>query len=152
MHQDSHTAKHLYEKLLKGPLLENRTVVSNSSSFNVTKTLRRDKILITHHVELVLPGTYYLVRMLEGRIDEQGLVSDLKRDGKLDYITRDAKMQVEEGLSEEKLQEPVADRAAAVAIQGSEQTKPAPRKLVQDEERQEGAVKWRVYKRYLKAS
>jgi hypothetical protein len=27
--QDSHTARHIFEKLLKGPLLENRTVVSS---------------------------------------------------------------------------------------------------------------------------
>lgn len=109
-------------------------------------------MLITHHVELVLPGTYYLIRMLDGRVDEQGVVAELRKEGKLDYISHDAKMQVAEELKEEKLQEPTADESAAVVTEGADPKKAAPRKLIQDEERQEGAVKWQVYKKYLKAS
>ncbi|CAK5281621.1 unnamed protein product, partial [Mycena citricolor] len=63
---DSHTAQTLFEKCLTGPLLANRTVV-----------------LVTHHVELVLPGAHYLVRMLDGRVDTHGTVRDLRAQGLL---------------------------------------------------------------------
>lgn len=45
---DSHTARHLYNECLKGPLAQNRTV-----------------ILVTHAVGLVLPGTAFAV-VLDG--------------------------------------------------------------------------------------
>ena len=41
-----------------------------------------------------------------------------------------------------------ADAAAAVAKTKGKK----PRKLVKDEEREEGAVKWVIYKTYLKAT
>ena len=44
------------------------------------------QVLVTHHVELVLPGAYYLVRMLDGRIDTQGTIQDLRANGILDDI------------------------------------------------------------------
>ncbi|KAJ7917702.1 hypothetical protein B0H13DRAFT_1994625 [Mycena leptocephala] len=81
---DSHTARLLFDKLLQGPLLANRTV-----------------ILVTHHVDLVLSGTHYLVRMLEGRIDMQGTVEDLSAQGVLDVITHDA-------AADAKAEEPIA--------------------------------------------
>ncbi|CAG8610854.1 10072_t:CDS:10, partial [Acaulospora colombiana] len=67
---DSHTARFLYERLLRGPLLANRTVV-----------------LVTHHVELVLPAAHYFVQMQDGRIDFQGTVQDLQEQGILEDVT-----------------------------------------------------------------
>ncbi|KAF8836435.1 P-loop containing nucleoside triphosphate hydrolase protein [Paxillus ammoniavirescens] len=135
---DSHTARFLYEKLLRGPLLANRTV-----------------ILVTHHVELVLPGAHYLVRMLDGRIDTQGTVKDLRAQGTLDYITQDAEADV-------KQEEPVAASEAPVeAVLEPEVEKSAnktadptkkPRKMIKDEHRESGGVKWSVYNSYLEAS
>ncbi|KAF8439690.1 multidrug resistance-associated ABC transporter [Boletus edulis BED1] len=128
---DSHTARFLYEQLLQGPLLANRTV-----------------ILVTHHVELVLPGAYYLVRMLDGRIDTQGTVKDLRAQGILDYITQDAGADV-------KQEEPVAASEASVDNAPAEPAKDGskkPRKLIKDEHRETGGVKWSVYNAYLKAS
>ena len=46
------------------------------------------QILVTHHVELVLPGANYLVRMLDGRIDTQGTIKDLRASGVLDDIAQ----------------------------------------------------------------
>ncbi|KAG2740509.1 hypothetical protein P692DRAFT_20910442 [Suillus brevipes Sb2] len=74
---DSHTARFLYERLFRGPLMANRTV-----------------ILVTHHVELMLPGTYY--RMLDGRIDTKGAVKDLRAQGVLDHIAQDSTAEVKE--------------------------------------------------------
>lgn len=45
---DAHTAKHIFEECLKGPLLAGRTI-----------------ILVSHHVQLCLPGASYVVRPLE---------------------------------------------------------------------------------------
>ncbi|KAF9219839.1 P-loop containing nucleoside triphosphate hydrolase protein [Gyrodon lividus] len=132
---DSHTARFLYEKLLRGPLLANRTVV-----------------LVTHHVELVLPGAHYLVRMLDGRIDAQGTVTDLRAQGILDYITQDAEADVKQqepvSVSEAPLEEPDTEKLAQTT---GDHTK-KPRKLVKDEHRESGGVKWSVYNSYLKAS
>ncbi|KAJ7508849.1 hypothetical protein B0H11DRAFT_1962913 [Mycena galericulata] len=128
---DSHTARLLFDKLLRGPLLAHRTV-----------------ILVTHHVDLVLSGAHYLVRMLDGRIDVQGTVEELRAQGILDAITHDAAVDA-------KVEEPVAALADDSAdLNDPEETKPVtkPRKLVKDEHRAIGGVKWSIYNSYLKAS
>ena len=66
---DSHTAKHLTDKCLNGPLLKGRTV-----------------IIVSHHVELLLPSVGYLVRVLDGRIDAQGTPEELRASGDLDGL------------------------------------------------------------------
>ncbi|KAJ7222262.1 hypothetical protein GGX14DRAFT_694507 [Mycena pura] len=133
---DSHTSRTLYEKCLRGPLLAHRTVV-----------------LVTHHVELVLPGAHYLVRMLDGRIDTQGTVKELRAQGVLDDITHDAAVEVKKEAAAVAAVEPApADAdAAPVDVKDGEQSK-SPRKLVKDEHREVGGVKWKIYKSYLKAS
>ncbi|KAF5326729.1 hypothetical protein D9619_003945 [Psilocybe cf. subviscida] len=139
---DSHTARHLFDNLLTGPLLANRTV-----------------ILVTHHIELVLPGTNYLVKMLDGRVDVQGSVEDLKSLGVLDDLIY---------KSDEQAKNLQTDMAEEAAVEGStkddKSTTPAaaavsqdpvakkPKKLVKDEHREVGGVKWKVYKTYLRAS
>ncbi|KAF9027408.1 multidrug resistance-associated ABC transporter [Hymenopellis radicata] len=131
---DSHTSRFLFERLLMGPLLKNRTVV-----------------LVTHHVELVLPGSQYLVRMLDGRIDTQGCIKDLKACGTLDEITQDEST---EAHAEDLMNAP--EEAAADVVDGEGQaadgTEKKPRKLVKDEHRETGGVKWNIYKKYLQAS
>ncbi|QRW13623.1 ABC transporter transmembrane region [Ceratobasidium sp. AG-Ba] len=69
---DSHTARLLINRLFMGPLMADRTVV-----------------LVTHHVELMLPCAHYLIRMYDGRIDMQGTVSDLRDQALLDYVVLD---------------------------------------------------------------
>ncbi|KAJ7047868.1 hypothetical protein C8F04DRAFT_1060324 [Mycena alexandri] len=127
---DSHTSRTLYERCLRGPLLANRTVV-----------------LVTHHVELVLPGAHYVVRMLDGRIDTQGSVKELRAQGVLEDIAHDAAVEVK------KEELAVATEATTIEadLDAKEETK-KPRKLVKDEHREEGGVKWKIYKSYLKAS
>ncbi|KAJ8487830.1 hypothetical protein ONZ51_g3940 [Trametes cubensis] len=133
---DSHTARFLFEKLFKGPLLANRTV-----------------ILVTHHVELVLPGAHYLVRMLDGRIDLQGAVSELRAKGVLDNIAQLEEMEVQK--EEQAIAEKEDESIAIDGVNGAEATpkdKKKPRKLVEDERRETGRVKWYTYNTYLKAS
>ena len=112
------------------------------------------QILVTHHVELVLPGAYYLVRMLDGRIDTQGTLTELRAQGFLDEIATSEEVKVHEDEQEAAAETPNAEEIAAKVVEGARpgsETK-KPRKLVKDEERQEGGVKWSIYNTYLKAS
>jgi hypothetical protein len=102
-------------------------------------------------VELVLPGAYYVVRMLDGRIDTQGTVKELQAQGVLKGIEQDAAVEI---LKKELA---VAEMASTSIEESPDSTDTAevakkPRKLVNDEHREIGAVKWSVYKSYLKAS
>ncbi|TFK37278.1 multidrug resistance-associated ABC transporter [Crucibulum laeve] len=130
---DSHTSRFLYEKLLRGPLLANRTV-----------------ILVTHHVQLVLPGAYYFVRMLDGRIDAQGTVKDLRVQGFLDEVAYSAAVETKEEEKAESETPAVAnvDGVSKASITDVKKS----RKFVKDEHREIGGVKWSIYKKYLKAS
>ena len=121
--QDSHTARVLFERLLMGPLVAHRTV-----------------LLVTHHVELVLPGTHYLVQMREGRIHQQGTVRELTARGLLDYIAQDEGVVVAAAVAAAADGAPAADGPKAA------------RKLVEDEVRAEGTVRWAVYRAYMRAS
>jgi len=91
--------------------------------------------------------------MLDGRIDTQGTVKDLRAQGILDNIAQDSTAEVKEV-------EPVAATEAVVETQGEEdveadksaEPKKKPRKLIKDEHRETGGVKWSIYNAYLKAS
>lgn len=95
-------------------------------------------------MELVLPGAYYLVRLLDGRIDVQGTTEELRERGVLDAITKDSS--VENHL---QIREKLPDATNTEAAPG--ETK-KPRQLVKDEAREIGGVKWRIYKTYMKAT
>ncbi|KAF7730272.1 hypothetical protein EC973_002515 [Apophysomyces ossiformis] len=66
---DAHTARHLYEKCLVGPLMKDRT-----------------RILITHQVGLCLKGSSYLVHIQGGRVNFCGTPSDLYQLHPLPFI------------------------------------------------------------------
>ncbi|KAH8810160.1 hypothetical protein DL96DRAFT_1716877 [Flagelloscypha sp. PMI_526] len=136
---DSHTSRFLFEKLLCGPLLTNRTV-----------------ILVTHHVELVLPAATFFVRMLDGRIDAQGTVSELRTRGLLDEMKHEMHsiLQSPTAFMQEGAlsQEPSHSASGVADTKSKEVTKSMARKLVQDEYRQEGSVGLSVYNVYMKAS
>lgn len=86
--------------------------------------------------------------MLDGRIDSQGTVEDLRARGLLDDITHDAAVDA-------KAEEPVAALENNTAdLEDPDATKKPskPRKLVKDEHRAVGGVKWAIYNSYLKAS
>ncbi|TDL21671.1 multidrug resistance-associated ABC transporter [Rickenella mellea] len=133
---DSHTTRFLFDRLFLGPLMKGRTV-----------------ILVTHHVDVVMPATHYLVRMLDGRIDTQGTVKELRERGVLEEITQDSALEVQEKVKKSKGddQEKINEGEDNVTKPPEGQTK-KPRKLVKDEEREAGHVKWPIYKTYLNAS
>lgn len=92
--------------------------------------------------------------MLDGRIDAQGTVEDLRSQGVLDEIVQDEAVEV---LKEEAIitSNPLVDPAAD--LDGEALPKPVgeakkPRQLIKDEAREYGAVKWSTYNTYLRAS
>ena len=66
---DAHVGKHIFEKALTGNICKGRT-----------------RILVTHHVGLVLPATKYEVHLGDGTVEYAGLVSELDRSGALEAI------------------------------------------------------------------
>ncbi|GAA5886210.1 hypothetical protein JCM16303_004461 [Sporobolomyces ruberrimus] len=152
---DSHTARHLYRKCLKGPLLENRTVV-----------------LVTHHISLCLPGAEYFVSLSEGRIEKQGRVADMDRlELQTELIEEDEEAEEAKEKDENEKKdlvdssdpEQVENLAAKVVPgttgtpEGGEEAAPKPAaatkgKLVEEEARQTGRVKFSVYSLYLRSA
>lgn len=73
----AHTAQHLYQYCLTGPLMNNRT-----------------RILVTHHIKLCLPGAAFLAHIEEGRVNAAGSPSELRLSGSLARIMQDEEEQV----------------------------------------------------------
>ncbi|KAL9101333.1 MAG: hypothetical protein Q9163_003401 [Psora crenata] len=63
---DSHTAKHIFEFCIVGPLMFGRTC-----------------ILVTHNVTLCVPRSHYLVYLMNGKIAAQGTPDDVISSGAL---------------------------------------------------------------------
>lgn len=91
--------------------------------------------------------------MLDGRIDAQGAPKDLRARGVLEEITQDETIhaaQQEEVVQAKEGEEPEAE-APKVDVTTAKDKK-SPRKLVKDEHREEGGVRWSIYNTYLKAT
>ncbi|KAM5535675.1 hypothetical protein V8D89_010662 [Ganoderma adspersum] len=132
---DSHTAQFLIENLFRGPLLANRTV-----------------ILVTHHLDLVLPAAHYLVRMLNGGIDTQDTVENLRSRGVLGKIAALEEDGVRTQTGERDVGQ-VDDSLASGDVDADGATnRKKPRLLVEAEHRAVGRVKWPIYDAYLRAS
>ncbi|GAN05655.1 multidrug resistance-associated ABC transporter [Mucor ambiguus] len=123
---DAHTAKHLYEKCLLGPLMKERT-----------------RILITHHVRLCAKGSGYLVHVDGGHANLVGTPNELRQNGQLASIFESEEKQVAQDAEEEKV---VEDALPAVANKNLKK----PRVLVEEETRATGVVKARLYKLYVR--
>ena len=86
--------------------------------------------------------------MLDGRIETQGTVKELQAQGVLKGIEHDAAVETHK-------EELVVAETASTGVEESDdpvEVSKKPRKLVKDEHREVGAVKWSIYKSYLKAS
>jgi ABC-type multidrug transport system fused ATPase/permease subunit len=140
---DAHVGKEIYNNALMGELSEGRT-----------------RILVTHHVSLVLPQAKYAVRLdARGTLEHAGLIDELKQTGCFEEIldAEGSAMSVtgtDTGASSEAtLQEPLPSSfASVVADETPAPAKPVPKKLVEDEHREVGGVKKSVYINYLNAT
>lgn len=92
--------------------------------------------------------------MLDGRIDAQGTPKELRAQGVLEDITHDESVhaaQQEEAVQAKESEDPEAEALKDDAATVKDKKK-GPRKLVKDEHREEGSVKWSIYNTYLKAT
>ncbi|KAJ7811463.1 hypothetical protein B0H14DRAFT_3880074 [Mycena olivaceomarginata] len=92
----------------------------------------RTVILVTHHVDLVLSGAHYL---------------------KTSVLKASSMISLTDTATDAKAEEPVAAIGDSSADLDDAEAKPKkPRKLVKDEHRANGGVKWAIYRSYLQAS
>lgn len=132
------------------------------------------QILVTHHISLCLPGSHYLVRLSSGNIEMQGLVSELTStelaaEYRLEKL--EAAKEARDAAKAAKKKTDDVEKAATKVIEGTDSAAqsqnptraPTPEpadssrrkgdgKLVQEEARAEGRVKWSVYRLYLSAA
>ncbi|KAI9247698.1 hypothetical protein BDA99DRAFT_565069 [Phascolomyces articulosus] len=128
---DAHTAKHLYEHCLTGELMRGRTI-----------------ILVTHHVGLCLKGAAYVVALKDGKVAGAGDPHTMLKSGVLGEEL--ARIQEENADANE---EKSTDGPIPTVPQSAKKTgEDGAGKLVQEEARAEGGVKWSVYQTYINAS
>ncbi|CAE6421059.1 unnamed protein product [Rhizoctonia solani] len=125
---DSHTAELIVKRCFLGPLMKHRTV-----------------ILVTHHVDLVLPAVSWVVKLSEGQVEAQGTVAQLRESGELSAI-REGQKEIE--LTEEV----VADDSSQGQLGGPKDPSKTARKLVDEEKKSTGSVKLVVYQTYLSSA
>lgn len=131
---DTRVGAHIYEKCLTGDICKDRT-----------------RILATHHLSLVMPETTFLVELGENRVLFAG-----PPNGHAGYEEPDW-----EGSDTDIADPEVDDSAAHVSLphqnNGNEEQKPneaskTARKFMQEEVREKGSVKGRIYLAYVKSS
>ncbi|KAG9063667.1 hypothetical protein KI688_003778 [Linnemannia hyalina] len=137
---DAHTARHIFENCLKGPLMNGRT-----------------RILVTHHVRLCLRDASYVALLKDGSLLLTGSPVKLIRSGLLsEILERNGLMEEDQDVSssstlaadhallsrDASLRSPNSPKAAT--IKGA-------KKLVDEEARARGKVKLMVYDMYMKA-
>lgn len=124
---------------------------------------------MTHHLDLCLPKTKYAVLLDEGSVKHAGLVDDLRQAGIIDKILqqeeeegiwREEQISEEEllidseinGKSHRKVRSKTTETEAS--MDGGEPTVQTehPKKFTADEKRETGAIKFGIYREYLKTS
>lgn len=128
---------------------------------------------MTHHISLCLPGAEYFVSLSDGRIEKQGQVADMDQSElQTELIEEDEEAEKVEAADEvakkdsvdpsdpkevERLAakaDPKAPDSTGASAGGSaaDATTTAKGKLVEEETRQTGRVKWTVYSLYLRSA
>lgn len=148
---DAHVGRQLYEEALTGELGQGRT-----------------RILVTHHVGLVMPRAKYAVSLSdEGSIAFAGNVDDLRQNGQMEELEHQGISKEEEEEAENAVEEAdgaEADtetlklimsrrrsEASALVDAGTAKKEPA-KKFTEAEGRDVGRVKGSVYSAYFNAS
>ncbi|KAF1804752.1 hypothetical protein V8B55DRAFT_1497484 [Mucor lusitanicus] len=136
---DAHTARHLHDKCLVGPLMEGRT-----------------RILITHHVGLCIQEASYVIHLEHGRINLCGSPQELEAQGTLESILDDVVAPTDDeepDTIEEEVQQldPELVKPADPKIPVADHNKAAPKQLIKEETRNVGHINSRLYKLYFNA-
>ena len=146
---DAHTADHLYNKCLRGELMQGRTV-----------------ILVSHHVQLCAPGASYIIALDNGRVGFQGDREAFYTSGVIDGLvqSRAAASQEDEGNAKMPGAEELVESITVAPSETSSTTSPstivvdpkpnkkAPRRLVEEEKRAVGRISRDVWSTYIRAA
>ncbi|QRV91281.1 ABC transporter [Ceratobasidium sp. AG-Ba] len=144
---DMHTARHLVEQCLSGPLMRGRTI-----------------ILVTHHVRMCLNAASYLVEIGNGRVVRQGTIGELRRQGQLSQIlqSEDSLIQTDTEVVDDPTEHVQTNINEADMDAYNEEVSNdngnAPLhngnigKLVDEEARAEGRVSLKTYWTYIRAA
>lgn len=149
---DAHVGRQLFEDALTGELGTGRT-----------------RILVTHHVGLVLPKTTYMVVLDKGTVQNAGLVDDLKAMGVLENLVRQQQenqaKNFKEGRNALQAAEDVANGSLSKILTNPSvstnnfddggldiQGKMQPKKFTEEEKRETGRISVSIYGRYLVSS
>ena len=146
---DAHVGRQLFEDALTGELGIGRT-----------------RILVTHHIGLVLSRAAYCVILGGGTVQHAGPTEELQRMGVLDNVMK--QQQKSDNDETEVAQEVIDDtsnstlnrilsntKERSVVFDSSEmdiQGKSQPKKFTEDEKKETGAVKIEMYKEYFSTS
>jgi ABC-type multidrug transport system fused ATPase/permease subunit len=138
---DAHVGRHIFENCLNGELGVGRT-----------------RILVTHHVALCESKTKFLIELGDGGVLHAGLVSDMEETGSLEQI-RSHELTEHESQEDEEVTVVNSEQMSQVGSEASGEPlvkvpskARKPRKFVEEEKQEEGAIKRKVYAIYLKYS
>lgn len=133
---DAHVGRYIFENALTGELGVGRT-----------------RILVTHHVNLCKSKTKYVVELGDGTVENEGLISDLEETGTLQKILSHEAVAAIEDDDEPTMvaSEDSSDNEIGEVLKKVD-SKKAAKKFVEDETREEGRVKTRIYLNYMKSS
>lgn len=128
---DAHVGRTMVDQALTGELSDRRT-----------------RILATHHAELCLPKASYLVRLHEGRVESAEAATPSPNGSNRSSVHDESETQTMVDPQEDHLSSEDTTIAPTEIADGQKKAKSK-----EDEEKREtGRVKWKVYKTYLKAS
>ncbi len=126
---DSRTANHIFFQAIRGSLMRDRTC-----------------ILATHHTQLAIPHSDYVVLLNAGRVRAQGAASEVMATGLVSLLST---TETSTGLLDEKPDPAAASLATPDVV---EQTTNAADTMPNSQEsKSEGAVPWATIQSYLRA-
>ncbi|KAF7303184.1 P-loop containing nucleoside triphosphate hydrolase protein [Mycena kentingensis (nom. inval.)] len=132
---DMHTATHIVENVLKGPLARDRTI-----------------ILVTHHISLCHPVAHYIIELDNGQVSRQDTIEHLLETGELEEVVKSA----DRPFFEEEQQEVLVDNENEADTDAPNPDTPkrvkTDGKLIDAEARAEGRVSMRTYLTYIRAA
>lgn len=134
---DAHVGRYIFENALTGEL-----------------GLGRTRILVTHHVALCRPKTKYVVELADGTVENAGLVSELEESGRMQKIInhQESEAEIQEDEDPTMVNSEDSSENEIGEVLKKIDSKRAAKKFVEEETREEGRVKFRIYLDYMKYS
>ncbi|CAO3645196.1 unnamed protein product [Cunninghamella blakesleeana] len=131
---DAYTAKHLYENCLIGPLMKNRT-----------------RILVTHHVQMCIQNSSFILHLDNGQITLSGDPTELHQTNALNNIMEEEhQMNNNVELDDRNITKDFSHFDAKKKTSNNDNdSNDTPRVLIEKEFREQGQVKRQLYMHYF---